>query len=535
MKKLGVVIAALLVVGGAAWLGGSWWVGKETESIVRAQIDQANQQSAAQGVRQELVSYDRSLLGAEAVTRLIVTDPLMAAWFNNMQFNHQIKHGPVLLANGVSLGVSHWSTRLDTASLPAESKAFVDQAFAGKEPFAAETKIGFDKVMYATASFSPMDARLEEGGATIKWAGAAFTGDISATEKSGPFSFKANSFEVRDANTTFTLPSMDIQGRMGPVAGGLENFTAKLPEISILVAGETQPIKMDLSIDSVTSEQNGAVQGNGSFHVTNIQGKNQQGLDVPVKQVDLKVDYAGFKLEGLKDIQALQAKLQALQEQMQVDEAATELPEGQKQQQQLAQQAQQLTEELLDVVLNKVLQAGQSRLSYDLSLSLDKGKVAGTADLTYAGSAQPLKLNDLMFYGPQDWGRLVKGSLDLNADKAALPEDLGMLMNYPLEQKAIVEESGQYKLKLKLLGESAELNGAPIQFAELPAKFFPQMPSMSEGTGSDLGIPADLMQQIQEQGMTPEIMQQLEESDDVPKETLEMLKQLQQMNGQTPQ
>ena len=530
MKKLAVVIAALVAAGGAAWLGGTWYVGKETETIVRGQIEQANQQSAAQGVSQELVSYNRSLLGAEAVTRLIVTDPLVAGWLNNTQFNHQIKHGPVLFANGISLGVSHWTSQIDTASLPAESKAFVDKAFAGKEPLVVDTRIGFDKVMHATAIVNPMDARVDE--ASIKWAGAEFTGDISATEKAGPFSFKANTFEVRDASTTFTIPSMDVQGKMGPVAGGLENFTAKIPEISILAAGETQPLKMNVDMDSTTSEQNGAMQGKGSLHVTNIQGKIGQGQDAPVKQVDLKIDYAGFKLEGLKEIQAIQVKMQALQEQMQVDEAATELPEGQKQQQQLAQQAQQLTEELLDVVLNKVLQAGQSKLRYDLNLTLDKGKVAGVADLTYAGSNAPLTFNDLMLYGPQEWGRLVKGSLDLSADKMALPEDLGMFMSYPLEQKAIVEENGQYKLQLKLLGENAELNGAAVEFAALPAMFFPQMP---QNAAADLGVPADLMKQIEEQGMTPEIMQQLEESDDVPKETLEMLKQLQQMNGQTPQ
>ena len=283
-------------------------------------------------------------------------------------------------------------------------------------------------------------------------------------------------------------------------------------------------------MDSVLSEQNGAVQGKGSFQLANIQGKNQQDAAIPVKQVDVKVDYAGLKLEGLKEIQALQTKLQALQEQMQVDEAATELPEGQKQQQQLAEQAQQLTEELLDLVLNKVLQAGQSKLRYDLSLSLDKGKVTSLADLTYAGSQQPLKLNDLMLYGPQDWGRLVTGSIDLNADKAAVPTDLSLLMGPALEQKAILEANNQYTLQLKLLGETAELNGNPISFAELPSKFFPQMPSLSEEAG--LGLPPDLMQQIEKQGLTPEIMQQLEESDDVPKETLEMLKQLQQMNGQ---
>ncbi|TXH71207.1 MAG: DUF945 family protein [Thiothrix sp.] len=531
MKKLGVVIAALLAVGGAAWLGATWYVGQETEKIVRAQIEQANKNSAAQGISQELVSYERSLMGAQAVTRLLVKEPLMSQWLNNAQFTHKIQHGPLLLTSGGGLGVSHWETRLDTASLPAESKAFVEKAFGGKEAFVADTRIGFDKVMHSTMSLNPMDVSLDDNGAKLKFAGATLTADIAAEQNAGPFSLKADAFEVRDANTTFTIPSVEAEGKVGPIAGGLESFNLKAPSISILAAGKTEPVKLDVSAQSTTSEQNGSIQGNGSFQIANIQG----APEIQIKQADLKVDYAGFKLEGLKEIQALQAKMQSLQEQMQVDEAATELPEGQKQQQQIAQELQQATEQLLDIVLNKVLQPGQSKLRYDLSLTLDKGKVSGLADLTYAGSDKPLTLNDLMLYGPQDWGRLVKGSLNLTADKAAVPEDMGMLLASPLEQKAIVEVNNQYKLDLKLLGDSAELNGEPIQFADLPAKFFPQMPSMPQNAASDLGIPADLMKQIEEQGMTPEIMQQLEESDDVPKETLEMLKQLQQMNGQTPQ
>lgn len=529
MKKLAVVVAAVLAVGGAAWLGTTWFVGKETESIVRAQIEQANQQSAGRGISQELVSYERSLLGAKAVTRLLVTEPIIAQWLNNAQFTHTIKHGPLLVSGG-GVGISHWESHLDTASLPEQAKAFVDKAFAGKEAMVVNTKVGFDKVMHTEMMLNPMDVNLDAGSA-LKFAGADLSADISVEEKSGPFTLKAGAFEVRDPNTTFTVPSIEADGKAGPIAGGLETFNLKAPGISILAAGKTEPVKMDVAMQSTTTEQNGSLQGNGSFQVANIQG----APEVQVTQADLKVDYAGFKLEGLKDIQALQAKLQSLQERMQVDEAATELPEGQKQQQQLAQEAQQITEDLLDVIMNKVLQAGQSKLRYDMTLTLAKGKVAGIADLTYAGSDKPLKLNDLMLYGPQDWGRLVKGSLDLSADKTAVAEDMGMLLAAPLQQKAIVEENGQYKLQLKLLGESAELNGVPVQFADLPAKFFPQMPSVGADAASNLGIPPDLMKQIEEQGMTPEIMQQLEESDDVPKETLEMLKQLQQMNGQPPQ
>jgi len=447
---------------------------------------------------------------------------------------HRINQGPALLIHlvGAPRGVPPGGTPFVlTAFSPPESRGFLKLLSPRQDACGAHTKIGFDKVLHSTMAVNPMDLSLDAGSTQLKFAGASLTAEISAEQNTGPFSLKADAFELRDPNTTFTIPSMEVDGKLGAVVGGLENFNLKAPSISILAAGKTEPVKLDVSAQSTTSEQNGSIQGNGSFQIANIQG----APEIPVKQADLKLDYAGFKLEGLKEIQALQVKMQSLQEQMQVDESATELPEGQKQQQQLEQEMQQATEQILDIILNKVLQAGQSKLRYDLSLTLDKGKVTGLADVTYAGSDKPLTLNDLMLYGPQDWGRLVKGSLSLSADKAAVPEEMVMMLAAPLEQKAIVEANNQYQLDLKLLGEKAELNGTPIEFADLPAKFIQQMPSLPQDAASDLGIPEDLMKQIEEQGMTPEIMQQLEESDDVPKETLEMLKQLQQMNGQTAQ
>jgi hypothetical protein len=42
-------------------------------------------------------------------------------------------------------------------------------------------------------------------------------------------------------------------------------------------------------------------------------------------------------------------------------------------------------------------------------------------------------------------------------------------------------------------------------------------------------IPEDIMLKIQQEGLTPEVMQLLEERDDVPAETAEMFRQLQQL------
>ncbi|MEZ5448442.1 MAG: hypothetical protein R3E89_05335 [Thiolinea sp.] len=103
-----------------------------------------------------------------------------------------------------------------------------------------------------------------------------------------------------------------------------------------------------------------------------------------------------------------------------------------------------------------------------------------------------------------------------------------LLLAYPLQKKAFVEQGERYQLELKLQGEQAELNGVPVDFADLPGKFFPQMPAIDEQTSMD--IPPDILRQIEANGFTDEIMQQLEESDDVSAETLHLLRQLHQMS-----
>ena len=105
-----------------------------------------------------------------------------------------------------------------------------------------------------------------------------------------------------------------------------------------------------------------------------------------------------------------------------------------------------------------------------------------------------------------------------------------MMLAYPLAQKAMVEQDGQYRLQLKLSGEQAELNGEAVAFEALPGKFFPQMPAIDEN--SSMGIPPEIMQRIEQEGMSEELLKELEGNKDIPPETQELLKQLQEMSTQ---
>ncbi len=164
-----------------------------------------------------------------------------------------------------------------------------------------------------------------------------------------------------------------------------------------------------------------------------------------------------------------------------------------------------------------------------------KGKLNASIDLTYTGK-EPPKLMEMVSYGPNDWAKMMKGKILLDADKAILPEGTDMMVAPLAEQGLLKQEGEKITAQLELAGENAVLNGKQMPFADLLQLLAPNMGGgMTEeggdmsGSANDMGIPEDLMQRIQDEGLTPEIMQMLEESDDVPPETLEMFKQLQQM------
>ena len=164
-----------------------------------------------------------------------------------------------------------------------------------------------------------------------------------------------------------------------------------------------------------------------------------------------------------------------------------------------------------------------------------KGKDNADVNLVYAGTGTP-DMMQLATYGANDWAKMVKGKLLLDIDKGILPEGAEMMVTPVVQQGFLVQDGDKFKGELNLAGETVTLNGKQMPFTDLLQQFLPGMGAANAGNatlspkaGSDLGIPDDLMQKMQKEGMTPEIMQMLEESDDVSPETLKMLKELQQM------
>ena len=142
----------------------------------------------------------------------------------------------------------------------------------------------------------------------------------------------------------------------------------------------------------------------------------------------------------------------------------------------------------------------------------------------------------LASYSAVDWAKMVKGKVLLNLDKGILPEGTEMMVEPAIQQGLLVKDGEKFKGELLLGDGNLTLNGKQLPLNEVLSQFLPAAgmgaaPTLTPEAGNDMGIPEDIMKKIQQEGMTPEIMQLLEESDDVPPETLEMFKQLQQIQN----
>jgi uncharacterized protein YdgA (DUF945 family) len=506
MKKIVTLLSvpvALLV----AWGGASWYVGQQTETTLRQFIEQQNQQAAGRGVKQELVSYTKTAFGGKAITKLTFDVPPLSEDIGTVQFVNDVQNGPVFFGGGspIAFGMSRINTELDMETLDAGKRDTLKTAFAGKAPLEGHTTIGFSGDTAYHFTMNPL--KLSEEGTTMSVEGAELSGTYNA-QSQGDIDMHVGKLEMKEANTQFSIPSMDVTGEMtGMLAGqALGTFDMKAPQVSILAEGTTEAAVFDLAL-----QVNNAVQDNAVSASVNVDVNNIKGVKDTLSKFNYKLDMSGMNVDGLKAVEQLQAEMQNTLAQTDWNADAMETPEGQKKQQELIQKMSQTGEQVMDTIFSKVLISGKSRLHTVLMAESPKGKLNADIDLTYAGQGKPPSMMELLTYGPNDWAKMMKGKWLLDADKAILPEGTEMLLS-PLSSQGLLTLDGEkIKSEAVLDGENIVLNGKSMPFADLIQSLVPAGAPSGEAAGStegnstaaDLGIPPDLMQRIDKEGLTP--------------------------------
>lgn len=528
MKKI-VTLLSVPVVLLAAWGVTSWYIGQQTEASVRQFVDQQNQQFAASGVSQELVSYEKSAFGAKAVSKFKFDTPPLNEVIGEVQVINDIQNGPIFFGGGspVQFGVSRITSHLDMDSLDEEQRQALKAAFAGQAPVSGHMVLGFSGTTAYNYHLNPL--KLDEKGVVLSLDGADLSGDYSEGMK-GRFTMQVGKLALNEPDSKLEMPSMTVDGNMtGMLAGqALGQFSVKAPQVSVLVAGTTVPVVFDMNLNTNSDVKDHEASGSVEFSADNI-----QGVDDALTRATVKLDFSGLNEEGLQKFGAVQADMQNALNQVEWNADAMETPEGQKKQQELMQKVSESGEEMVGLLFGQVLKTGKSRLHNVVKAESPKGTFNADIDLTYTGQGAP-GVTELASFGPNDWAKMMQGKITLDADKAMLPAGTELMLG-PLESQGLLKVDGaKIKSEAILAGDNVTLNGQQMSFADFWHLIAPDRSAAMQGSDADaanLGIPPDLMEKIQREGLTQENMQLLEESDDVPKETLEVFRQLQQMQS----
>lgn len=446
--------------------------------------------------------------------------------------------------SGISTGLSRWRTTLDTQVLPAETQQKIKEIFEARPPFEASTIVGFGNTASYVINVNPAIVK-ENGETVLSVAGVTAEGVSDTQDFTGTMHLQMGKLVAGSAAENLTIPALDAKADVkGMIATQmLGTVDIKAPQVAIQTAGLPEPATFDASIQTDTQQQNNDVNSKLALKADNI---NIKGLPNSLTSASYTVDMQGLNVAGLEEIGKIQGELQNLQSQIDWNAEAMETPDGQKKQQEIIAQMGQISEKLLNTIFAKVLQSDKTQVHQALNLVNQKGKINADVNVTYTGKQAP-KLAEIASFTPNDWAQLMKANVAIQADKAALPEAAMMFTGALTGQGLLKDEPNQFKLDLKTEGDKVNLNGKEMTVNEFLAQVAPNMgapsatmPDSSALGGEDMGLPDDLMKKMQEQGLTPEVMQLIEESDDVPAETKETLKQLQTLQedlkaGKEPQ
>ncbi len=509
------------------WAVASWYLGQQTQTALQSFIVQQNQQLASLGLNQELVSYEKHLFNATAITRLSLTTPGIPAVIDEILLRHDITSGPVLIGGNtlVRLGLARIDTQVALDQLDETKRQWFTTSFAGQKPLELNTFISFNQSAVYNLTVNPMTFTQE--GTSYSWQKAYLQGSSNVQDLIGQV--ELNQLVIKQLDTTYTLPKANIAITTSELQGVAPAIQANIqaPQLAILVEGTTQPFITDLTAQLDGTTQNNSLNGQLTIDLNNI-----KGMKDAFQQVKGQLAISQLNIPSLQTFVNLQTEVRNLTKQVDWNAEALEMPEGQQKQQELMNTINSKNEQAIDILFNQVLKSGQSQVKTMLQVDSLKGKLQSAADLIYA-SQEKLDLMKVLDYRIIDWLGLFKGKLTLQVDKAALPEGVENLLSPYVQQRLLKATNDKLTSAIEFKDDAVDLNGQTLTRAQWTKLIAPALENDSAMTGvnqtaRDLGIPPDLMQMIDKQGLTPEIMQLLEESDDVPPETVAILKQLQQ-------
>lgn len=519
MKKL-LIIPLLLILG---WAGFTWFIGNETESLLKTHIkdSQKNYADLGMDLKYDLTEYKKSFLSSTAKTNISLNtgDPIVDSLLKDIKFNHVISHGPVLFADGLGFGTTHIHSTLDTDTLDPEVKDILKSLFAEQNPLTSTVTMSIDgetaytlKVPAITFKEDDIEINIAEG---LNVSGSfdkdTFTGTADGT---------VGTFKFTDGNQTISTSASTIKVNAKGLIAGQMLGTTTLSIPSIKIEGRMMPpVSFGLNL-STNSEKSGERAVNGDLKL--VASKVEAPIDITA--IALDTTFKGLQIKGLKQLSELQKDLQNMQASAFDEKLSAE------EQKAMVEKLQSIPT-MMTAALQNTVKKDESTLAIKLDVASSKGNALLDTDISYVGNGADLNIDALSSGDIESVLKLFKGKFNLTAPKAMISTTPAALMVPLFVTKGLIaEENDAYYIKTDVTEGAVTLNGKKMTATE----FLAYIDSLSDNPlGGTPEAAEDAMNDMPANGfeLPPELLEELMKQDidaleaqGLPPEMLEKIK-----------
>ncbi len=456
MKKI-LILIPFLVLG---WAGSTWFVGNETEALLKTYLQNSKKAYAEMGVKSnfEIKDYKKSFFKSTAATIFSINtgDPIIDAMLKDIRFNNTITHGPLLFVNGkLSFGTAYIHSTLDMEAVETETKELIKEIFADKNPLSSNIIFGFNE----TADYEiivPAIKIKEDISELVVKDGIHLSGTVNKNTLTGIMKGTIGEIKINDEgliiNTETASIEVDMQGMVAGQMLGSSHFVTP----SVKIEGESIPIisfGVELSTNTHKVDNN-ALDGNIKLSASNIQAP------IDISTINFNTSFKGFQIKGLEQLISIQEDL----EQLQSDAFNAEMSE--EEQEALLIKIQNLPNVMVAAIQN-ILKKDKTALSIKMDIASKQGNAVLDIESHYIGNGADINLEELTENGLAALLKIITGKIDFNTPKAMLASTpAAFFMPSLMEQGVIAEDKDNYRLNAIFKTDAIVLNNKSMSVDE---------------------------------------------------------------------
>ncbi|MCK5812693.1 MAG: DUF945 family protein [Cocleimonas sp.] len=533
MKKILILIPFLIL----SWAGSTWFIGNETELLLKDYIKNTKNAYAEMGMEThiDIKGYEKSFLKSTAKTifSLNTGDPELDDLFKEVPFNNTISHGPLLWVKGMPrFGTAYIHSTLDIDSLGAETQDILKKLFANKNPLNSNILFGLNETADYDLIIPAIDIKEDVSVFSLK-DGIYLSGTGNKNTLMGTVKGTIGKIKINDDGLLIDISASTVDVDMQGMVAGQMLGTTHFEIPSIKIEGEEMP-PTSFSIDfssNMEQVENKALDGSLKLIASNIKAP------IDISTIHLNALFKGYQIKGLEQLVAIQKDLQQLQSGGLSGDMNSEEQEA------LMNKIQNLPNVMVAAVQN-TLKKDKTTLSLNLDIASKQGKALLTIDGRYIGNGADINLEELSTNGLVALLKIIAGKIDFNTPKTMIANTpAAFFMPSLVEQGLIAENDDSYRLNAIFETNSITLNDKAVSVDEFITLLtalglggtddeLPEGVESSDNIDLPADLPAGVFEELSEQlgeeelqGLVEEASQTLEpdaKEPDAKKETAEV-------------